>query len=111
MFTRLLFLILTFALIGAVLLDLRQRRIDAMHDMALLHKNMRQQREALWQNQFHIAERVRPDELTDAIERAGLDLEPINPAEVQDAWQTQTTPMSPDQQFSPGQPRLTAGGQ
>lgn len=99
MFTRLLLLILAFALIGAVLLDLRQRRIDAMHDMALLHKQMRETREDLWQNQYHIAERVRPDALHDAIERVGLELEPINPAEAKEDWQVQTVTPQDQQRF------------
>jgi len=64
-------------LMGVTLLELRQQRIDAMHDMAAMHRAMNRTRQTIWNHQAHINEAIRPDQLQQAIERSGLELEPI----------------------------------
>ncbi len=67
-------------LIGLVLLNQRHRRVDAMHDMMKMHRDMNRTRQAIWAHQAAIADRIHPAELEKAVERAGLKLEPITPA-------------------------------
>lgn len=61
------------------LLALRQKRIDLMHEMAEHHSQMRQSRQDLWQLQVEIADRLKPQQLQQSVERTGLVLEPVIP--------------------------------
>lgn len=70
-------------LVGVVLLNQRHQRIDAMHDMTRMHRQMNRTRQAIWTHQAHIAERIQPQNLQTAVERAGLELEPITPMPAQ----------------------------
>ena len=79
MFPRIITLIVLATLLGVALLHLRQKRIDAMHDMAQLHRQMDRSRKEQWDLQSRIADRLSPDELRAAFDRAGLKLEPITP--------------------------------
>ena len=79
MFSRLLTLILWMAVIAAVLLALRQNRIEMTQRILALHLQVQQSRHALWDQQIAIAEHVRPAELLASIGRAQLNLEPIAP--------------------------------
>lgn len=63
------------------LLALRQHRIEQMHQMAAYHKEMRQSRQNLWQLQVEIADHLRPDKLRAAVQRTGLELQPVVPLE------------------------------
>lgn len=65
--------------IAMSLLALRQRRIDQMHHIAAHHREMRQARQNLWELQVHIANELKPATLKDAVQQAGLELEPVIP--------------------------------
>ena len=80
MFLKMLAVILSATLLGAMLLDMRQQRLEAMHEMAELHSRISQLRTSMWNLQGRIASKVEPQQLRAAIERAGLNLEPITPA-------------------------------
>ena len=79
MFAKMFAVILSVVLLGMVLLNLRQQRLDAMHDMASLHQRVNQLRTAMWDSQTRIAEQMQPTRLRQAIQRAGLELEPLGP--------------------------------
>ena len=66
-------------LVAAALLHVRQQRFDAMHEMATLHRQMNDHRQALWRWQARIAKATEPPALIQAIARAELALEPVTP--------------------------------
>jgi hypothetical protein len=65
--------------IGAALLGMRQYRQTLRHDVTRLHEQMNESRQAVWDLHVRIAERIEPKRLKAAIDRAGLELEPITP--------------------------------
>ncbi|MFA9478355.1 hypothetical protein ACERK3_08605 [Phycisphaerales bacterium AB-hyl4] len=79
MFPKLFVAIVFAAAIGAVLLGLRQHRLEMMHDMVRVHREMDAVRQQTWDLQVRIAERLEPEALRDAVERADLSLEPAVP--------------------------------
>ena len=87
MFLRSVMLIFLASLMGVVLLNLRQQRIDAMHEMVALHREIRRSREAVWATQVQIAEHIAPSQLHEAIARSALELELFVPVEQQLDWQ------------------------
>lgn len=82
MFPKVLFAIAAAALIGAALLSLRHQRLVMMHEMAQMHQQIDQARRETWDYQAKIAEAASPAALREAIERAGLELEPLAAADV-----------------------------
>ena len=76
---KLLTLILFATVVGAMLLHMRQRRFEAMHDMATLHRQMDGQRQSMWKLQSQIADAADPPSLLSALERTKLALEPVAP--------------------------------
>ena len=79
MYAKLLVLIACATLVAAALLHVRQQRFDAMHEMATLHRQMNDHRQALWRWQARIAKATEPPALIQAIARAELALEPVTP--------------------------------
>ena len=79
MFSRALAILLFATAIGVALLALRQQRLTMMHEMALIHADMNQSRQHMWDLQVRIADKVEPPKLAKAIERAKLKLEPAAP--------------------------------
>lgn len=77
MLVRLLTTIVLLAVLGAVLLALRQHPLQMMHAMADLHVQMDTDRKDTWDAQAHIAEHIHPVALREAVERVGLRLEPL----------------------------------
>ena len=77
MFIRLIVLIVLMTAAGAALLDLRMRRTETMHEMAVLQGQITKSRHAIWGLQAAVAEHVNPKRLDEAIARAQLDLEPL----------------------------------
>ena len=77
MFPKLLAVLVGTVVIAAALLAVRQQRLATMHEMAVLHRQVQQQRQALWASQVKIAQRSRPDELRAALARAGVTVEPL----------------------------------
>ncbi len=82
MFPKVLFAIAAAALIGAGLLSLRQQRLTMMHEMAQLHQHMDQTRRETWDLQARIASESSPEALRQAIERTGMQLEPVAPRDL-----------------------------
>lgn len=71
--------------IGAGLLGLRQQQLNDKHAIAESHTQMKNDREAIKDLQVRIAQRTTPEALLEAIDRAGLPLEPITSAVDSDA--------------------------
>ncbi|MEX0655683.1 MAG: hypothetical protein WD534_16420 [Phycisphaeraceae bacterium] len=75
-----LFVAIVFAVvIGAVLLGMRQQRLEAMHEMVRMHREMDAIRQQTWDLQVRIAGELEPELLREAVERANLTLEPATP--------------------------------
>ena len=87
MFPKLTLVIVLTAGIGAALLGLRQQRLALMHEMAKLHQQMLQDRQATWDLQVRNNTELAPRQLKMAIEQAGLDLVPITPVQVEPPYQ------------------------
>ena len=82
MFPKVLLAIVAAAAVGAGVLALRQQRLALRHEMALLHREMDQARRETWRLQAGIAERASPEAIRVAVERHGLELEPILPGDI-----------------------------
>jgi cell division protein FtsL len=76
MFTKLLTALVLMVVIGSAVFSLRQQRLELMHEITGLHRQMNRDRQRTWDMQVRIADRTRPGALRDAIARAGLDMEP-----------------------------------
>ncbi len=61
MFGKLLILVLALALAGAMLLVMRQHRVESAYRMSTLHRELLRQEQALWDARRAVAEAVRPD--------------------------------------------------
>lgn len=83
MFAKLLLLVMVTTVVGATLLGLRQQRLQLMHEMAGLHSQIDQARQATWDMQIRIAELAEAGALEQAIERAQLELEPVTPSDLE----------------------------
>ena len=82
MFPKLVVMVWVAVGVGAVQLDLRQQRIEIMHEMAVLHGRMDTHRRKTWDLQVRIASFTQPMVLRDAIARAQLLLQPDLPGAV-----------------------------
>jgi cell division protein FtsL len=82
MLTKLIAVVVIVTVLAAVLLGLRQQRLQMMHEMARTHSQINTARQDVWDLQVRIAERMEPEFLRAAIQRAGLELEPITPSDV-----------------------------
>lgn len=81
MFWKLLVMMAVLAAVGAGLLGLRGQRQHLRHEITEFHVQMDASRRQTWDMQVRIAERTDPGDLREAVRRAGLELEPIEPAE------------------------------
>lgn len=77
MLPKLLFIIVSLALIAAAVLGLHQHRLEALHAMADLHVQMDADRKATWDAQARIAEGTHPIALQQAIQRVGMNLQAL----------------------------------
>lgn len=77
MLPKLFFTIASIALIAAALLGMHQQRLQTLHAMADLHVQMDTDRKATWDAQAKIAEGTHPVALSAAVQRIGLELEPL----------------------------------
>lgn len=82
MFVKLLTVVVFATALAAALLSVRQQRLQAMHEMAQHHRQIDAARQATWDTQVKIAQRLRPGELREALERARLALEPVVPEDL-----------------------------
>ena len=76
-FIPLVCLILFMTVVSAALLGLRQNRIEATHDIAVLHREITQTRFTIWDLQERVARRLNPERLRGALSRVHPDLEPL----------------------------------
>ena len=76
MFTKLLTALVFAVVIGACVFNLRQQRLELMHEVTDLHRQMNNDRQATWDTQVRIAERTQPEVLREALVRAGMEMEP-----------------------------------
>lgn len=86
MLAKMITVVVFAAAVGAVLLGLRQQRLQLMHEMTRMHAQMNGSRQDTWDLQVKIAERTQPTELREAITRLNLELEPITPADPGAGW-------------------------
>ena len=86
MLAKMITVVVFAAAVGAVLLGLRQQRLQLMHEMARTHAQMNRSRQDTWNLQVEIAEKTQPTELREAIDRLNLELEPITPTDPQAGW-------------------------
>lgn len=85
MFAKLLTALVLAVVIGSAVFSLRQQRLELMHEITGLHRQMNRDRQATWDMQVRIAGRTRPEALRDAISRAGIEMEPaVAPAQATD---------------------------
>ncbi len=77
MFAKLAIVLIAAAAIGAVLLGLRQQRVQTVGRMAAMHAQMNRTRQSMWDTQVRIAQHANPSQLKDALQRAGLQVEPM----------------------------------
>jgi hypothetical protein len=77
MFPKLAVSLIVAAAIGAALLGLRQQRVQTVSHMAALHAKMNGTRQSMWDTQVRIAQHANPQRLREALQRAGVEVEPI----------------------------------
>lgn len=93
---RYLAVVLLLTAIGAGLLGLRRQQLNDKHAMAESHTQMKRDRELIKDMQVRIARRTTPEALREAIDRAGLVLEPITRAAQNDTSEQSPADASED---------------
>lgn len=82
MFAKLFTALVCVTVIGAAILNMRQQRLELMHEITGLQRQMNRDRQATWDSQVRIAEKTQPEALEQALERSGLAMEPaVKPTE------------------------------
>ncbi len=76
MFAKLLTALVLAVVVGAAVFSLRQQRLELMHEITGLHRQMNRDRQATWDTQVRIAERTGPRALHESLIRAGMVMEP-----------------------------------
>jgi cell division protein FtsL len=85
MFAKLLTALVLAVVVGVAVFSLRQQRLELMHEITVLHRQMNRDRQATWDTQARIADRTGPRALHDALTRAGVVMEPaVTEVEVED---------------------------
>jgi hypothetical protein len=77
MFPKLLFAMLAAGAIACALLVNRQQRIDTAHEMSRVHEHLLLHQRTIWDLQSQIAQRCRPAEVRQAMQRLTVDWAPI----------------------------------
>jgi hypothetical protein len=98
LFAKLLLSIVAAGVIAAGLLVIRQRQIDTVHEISLIHDRLREREQTLWTFQVQIARRCRPDQVQQAIARLGGSWEPLPNApghQPRPSWAEQVAGSSP----------------
>lgn len=70
-FLKLVVLVLAFGLIGASILSMRQRRLQAISDMTEAQRRVLAHDRTLWELRAEIGSRVAPDHVRTILSRAG----------------------------------------
>lgn len=79
MFIKVTTVILLAIATGMMLLTLRQRRVDAMYEMAAMHRQMHTARESVWDYHTRIGEDMAPARLEAALNDADVRVESLTP--------------------------------
>ena len=79
MFRKLVVLTLALVVVGTSLLVLRQHRLEMAHEAAVVHRDIHQMRQAIWDSQAEASGELTPRSLGRRIEAAELALEPRVP--------------------------------
>ena len=95
MAAKLLVLILFVTVTAAVVLGYRQQRMQAMHDMAMMHSKIDRDRQKMWEAQTQIARQLEPKALQAAVQRAQLAVEPLMPLPALPEGKLVNNPASP----------------
>jgi len=77
MMLRYLTAVIALVAVGAGLLGLRMQQLNHRHELAVLHSQMRKDREQIQELQVRIARQTSEESLREAIRRLDLQLEPI----------------------------------
>ena len=76
MFAKLLTALVLTVLIGSSVFNLRQQRLELMHEVTDIQRRMNRDRQTTWDTQVRIAQRTQPETLREALARAGMAMEP-----------------------------------
>ena len=76
MFAKLLTALVLAVLVGVAIFNLRQQRLELMHEITVLHRQMNRDRQTTWDSQVRIASQTSPQALHEALARTGLTMEP-----------------------------------
>ena len=79
MFRKLVVLTLALVMVGTSLLLLRQHRLELAHEAAVIHRDIHQTRQAIWDVQAEASGELTPRALARRIDAADLALEPRVP--------------------------------
>jgi hypothetical protein len=71
MFFKLFIIIVVVGALACALLVIRQQRIEAAHEMSLIHQRLSESERTLWQLRGQIAAACRPDEVRRMVDRQG----------------------------------------
>lgn len=85
MFYKLLAITLGFGLTAAMLLVIRQQRIDIAHEMARTHQRLIEYQTQLWRLRADVVRRCRPEDVREAVEQS------------EHTWQQMPLPPAPPQ--------------
>ncbi len=77
MFIKLLTALIMAVVIGATVFHIRQQRLELMHEITVLHRQMNRDRQETWDVQVRIAQQAQPQALREALARVGMPMEPI----------------------------------
>jgi hypothetical protein len=83
MFFKLFIIILSVGALACTLLVIRQQRIEAAHEMSLIHQRLSESERTLWQLRSQIAGACRPEQVRSMVDRQGGTWTPIPAPRVQ----------------------------
>jgi hypothetical protein len=77
MFPKLLAIVLCLGATGAGLLVIRQQRIEACHEMVMIHNRLNDHERTLWRLESEISQRCRPDAIRASMKKLNIVWTPI----------------------------------
>ena len=77
MFPKLMAIILCLGATGAGLLVIRQQRIEACHEMVMIHNRLNEHERTLWRLESEISQRCRPDAIRASMKKLNIAWTPI----------------------------------
>ena len=104
MLAKLMTIIVAAGITASALLVARQRQIEFVHEMTMVHARVLEHRRALWQLHLDVAQHCRPDRVRVVAERLDVEWTPI-PSEP-DALSQSSPVVVTHAHPSPDQPRL-----